>query len=169
MPPLRCEALGPRHDRASFACEQPSLTDYLRRHARKERDLGFGAVFVAVDPAESTCILGYYTLAAHAIDVTALEPGLRKRFPRYPEVPVVLLGRLARAQDRRGQGIGPLLLIDALRRALRARADLGAYAVVTDPINEWAAAFYERYQFMPLSGGTSRLFLPLETVAQLGL
>jgi GNAT superfamily N-acetyltransferase len=114
-------------------------------------------------------IAGYYTLSALSVEITGIPEPLRKRLPRSPVVPVTLLGRLARSLDHRGQGVGERLLIDALNRAQLAADSVGSHAVVVDPIDERAAAFYEIYGFLPLTGETRRLFLPMATIRALDL
>ena len=168
MADFEVQALDPRHDRASFACGETSLDDYLKTKARKEHDLGFSAAFVMTPRAEPDVIAGYYTLSALSVEVTGIPDLLRKRFPRYPVVPVTLLGRLARALAFAGQGLGALLLIDALNRAQRAADSVGSHAVVVDPIDERAKTFYESYGFSPLVG-TRRLLLPIATIRALNL
>jgi predicted N-acetyltransferase YhbS len=92
---------------------------------------------------------------------------LAKKLPRYPQLPVTLLGRLAVDQSRRGKGLGEFLLLDALHRSLEAAAEIAAMAVIVDAKNKGAAAFYERYSFIPLQQQPARLFLPMNTVAEL--
>ena len=86
---------------------------------------------------------------------------MQKKLP-YKNSPVILLGRLARDSNYKGQGIGELLLADALRQAFQASATIGAWAVVTDPINEKARAFYESFGFISLESG--RMFITMETI-----
>ena len=74
---------------------------------------------------------------------------------------VTLLGRLARDSNYKGQGIGELLA-DALRRAYQASAIIGVWAVVTDPLNEKARAFYKSFGFISLESG--RMFIAMETI-----
>lgn len=162
------QPLGPGHDRAAFACGEASLDDYLKTKARKEHELGFSAAFVMTPVAEPSVIAGYYTLSALSVEVTGIPDPLRKRFPRYPVVPVTLLGRLARALDYRSQGVGEMLLIDALNRAQWAADSVGSHAVVVDPIDERAKVFYTAYGFLPLAG-MPRLFLPMATIRMLNL
>jgi ribosomal protein S18 acetylase RimI-like enzyme len=162
------QPLGPSHDRATFACGEASLDDYLKTKARKEHELGFSAAFVMTPVAHPSVIAGYYTLSALSVEVTGIPEPLRKRFPRYPVVPVTLLGRLARSLDYQGQGVGEMLLIDALNRAQSAADSVGSHAVVVDPIDERARAFYQAYGFLPLVG-TRRLFLSMATIKMLNL
>lgn len=161
--------LGPDHDRAAFACGEASLDDYLRTRARKEHDLGFCAAFVLSPTTAPTVVAGYYTLSALSIELTGIPEPLRKRFPRYPLVPVTLLGRLARSLDFKGRNLGEMLLMNALDRAQRAAESVGSHAVVVDPLSEGARRFYETYGFVALAGGGSRLYLPMATIEKLRL
>jgi len=77
-------------------------------------------------------------------------------------LPVALLGRLARDTNYKGQGIGELLLADALKRAYQASSTIGSCAVVTDPINEKARRFYDGFGFISLESG--RMFIPMDTI-----
>lgn len=163
------EPLGPHHDRAGFTCSNPTLDDFIRTKARKERDAGYGSVFAMVDAAAPTTIAGYYTLSAHSIDISALDDRLRKKLPKYPVIPVTLLGRLARASFLKGTRAGETILIDALTKSVRSAADIGSHAVVVDAIDDRAGEFYRRYGFIPVKNDARRLYLPMETVRKLGL
>ena len=68
-----------------------------------------------------------------------LPATLAKRLPHYP-VPAAVLGRLAidRAQQRRG--LGETLLLDAIRRVVRASTTIAVYAIIVDAKNERARA-----------------------------
>jgi hypothetical protein len=62
-------------------------------------------------------VVGYYTLTATSIALNALSPQIVKKLPRYPVMPAVLLGRLAVSRNyHQGQGLGGVLLADALKR-----------------------------------------------------
>jgi hypothetical protein len=78
--------------------------------------------FVAVN-ITSQDVAGYYTLTATSVALNALSFEIAKKLPRYPVVPAALLGRLAVSRRYRGQGLGGILLADALKRT--ARAELG--------------------------------------------
>ena len=90
----------------------------------------------------------------------------RKFVPRYPLVAATLIGRLAIAQQRQGEGLGTLLLADALRRAYTSAAVVGSSMIVVDAISEQAAAFYEATGFIRLPDSL-RLVLPTATIARL--
>ena len=63
--------------------------------------------------------------------------------------------------------MGEFLLMDALRRSLQAAAGIAAMAVVVDAKGALAADFYQHFGFIPLNLSTSRLFLPMATIASL--
>ena len=120
-----------------------------------------------VPAAGSPTILGYYTLSSYGIDVGELPVEIAKKLPRYPLIPATLLGRLAVDQRHHGQGIGEFLLLDALHRAHEHADDIAAAAVIVDAIDPAAARFYQRFGFLPFPSMSSRLFLPMKTVAAL--
>jgi predicted GNAT family N-acyltransferase len=84
---------------------------------------------------------------------------------RYPRLPATLLGRLAVSLEQRGQGLGEILLLDALARALS--SEIASFAVAVDPTDDAARRFYERYRFLPLGLEERRLFLPMSEIALL--
>ena len=119
-PQFRIELLDPaRHRREQFTCESPELTEFLRLRARKEMQARASACFVLVPVADPGVIAGYYTLSQTSITLRDLPGAIAKKLPRYPELGATLIGRLARDSRWRGKRIGPMLLIDALRRSAR--------------------------------------------------
>ena len=144
---LDVEPLARHHDRAAFSCDEPSLTDYLRKQARQdvERDLASCWVLCASGGSE---IIGYYTLAATSVDVSSLPSDLAKKSGRYRVVGAALLGRLAVDSRFARQGVGSHLLLNALRRVLRTtESGIGVKAVVVDALHARAASFYEKFGF----------------------
>lgn len=162
----RIEPLQKSHDREAFSCGHIALDRYLKQQARQDAQSQVAAVFVAVR-LQNSKVLGFYSLSASSIHVGDLPPDLAKKLPRYPHLPVTLLGRLAIDQAYKGQGLGQFLLLDALYRSLHAAASIAAMAVVVDAKDAAAPAFYQRYGFTQLSASEERLFLPMKTVAAL--
>ena len=166
-PRLVIEPLGSHHDRAAFSCGEPALDGYLQRQASQDIRRRVAQVFVALGDAPGE-IAGYYSLSATSFDKDELPPAQAKKLPHYP-VPAAVLGRLAIDRARQGQGLGELLLLDAVRRVIWASTTLAVHAIIVDAKNERAQAFYERYGFRPFTTEPRRLFLPLETFEKLGL
>ena len=159
-------ALQKEHERQNFTCGSPALDRYLKNQARQDSDKRVAAVFALVQPPASQ-VLGYYTLSASTIHADEVPPEFARKLPRYRQLPVTLLGRLAVDQGLRGQGMGQFLLMDALHRSLQAAAGIAAMAVVVDAKDALAADFYQHFGFIPLNLSISRLFLPMVTVATL--
>jgi GNAT superfamily N-acetyltransferase len=109
--------------------------------------------------------LGYYTLSAMSVDMSALSEEMRRRSGKYPVVPAVLLGRLATDQGLRGGGYGAALLADAMQRA--SHTGIGVKLVVVDALNDAAAHFYEHHGFHRFADAPMRLFLPVSTITDL--
>jgi GNAT superfamily N-acetyltransferase len=154
------------HDRKSFDCGNEDLNRYLREQARQDAEKRVAAPFVVTQP-NSSSVLGFYTLSASIISVDELPPDLMKRLPRYGQLPVTLLGRLAVDRSVGGQGVGEFLLVDALRRSLEAAQQIAAMAVVVDAKDERAESFYRHFDFQPFQQTPLRLFLPMGQIAKL--
>jgi len=148
------------HDRAGFSCGIPNLDEYLHRLASQHRRKGVSSVYVLVDTGTPSLILGYYTLSAAQMDVAELNEADRKKLPRHP-VPCFRMGRLACRADRRGQGLGKLLIGCAVERCLQASKQIAAFALIVDAKNSDAKAFYEHYGFTPCLDASMTLYLPL--------
>lgn len=160
------EALAKRHERAGFTCGIEALDRYLHQQARQDADKHVAAPFVLTEPPSAE-VLGYYTLSASLVDVKDVAADLAKKLPRYPQLPVTLVGRLAVHAGLKGQGAGALLLMDALHRSLAHATEIAAMAVVVDAKDETAMAFYRHFSFQPLQRDARRLYLPMKTVAAL--
>jgi GNAT superfamily N-acetyltransferase len=161
----RFEPLGATHVRESFRCGQAELDDYLLRYANQDARRDLTRVFVAVRPGNPK-VLGYYTLSTARVERRRFPPERSRRLPHYP-VPMARLGRLAVDAGLHGQGLGSLLLLDALKRVLAASGSLGVYGVLVDALDERAGLFYQHFGFERLDGDAAIWFLPLETVRRL--
>jgi GNAT superfamily N-acetyltransferase len=159
----RIEALGPQHDRAQFESGIEALDRYLRAQAGQDARRRLAAPFLLVLP--SRIVAGYYTLSASSVRLAELPGETVKKLPRYPLVPVTLLGRLAVDRRHQGRGYGLFLLADALWRSLR--SEIASFAVIGDAIDENARRFYERESFLPFPGQPMKLFRPLADIAKL--
>ncbi len=156
-----------KHNRAAFSCGQESLDRYLKERANQEVKKQVAAVYVLTSDGKT--IAGYYTLSQYSVEAGEIPSDLMHdlHLPRYDRLPASLLGRLARGKELKGQGIGELLLVDGLKRALELSKHIASLAVVVDAIDENARQFYQRYGFIDVPGHPNRLFIPMQTVAQL--
>jgi hypothetical protein len=67
----------------------------------------------------------------------------------------------------KGQGLGELLLLDAVYRALKLSEQVASAAIVTDAKDPKAVDFYRKYGFIELPKTERRLFLPMTLVSSL--
>jgi len=112
-------------------------------------------------------VLAYYSLSSRELRLDQLPEEIRKKSGRYNSVGVTLLGRMAVDSSQSGQGLGELVLMDALKRSLRAAQEVASFAVFVEAKDEDWAAFYERYGFIRLLDDKLKLFLPMKTIEQL--
>jgi len=165
-PDLAIEPLASHHDRAGFACGVESLDRYFRTQASQDVRRKANGVFVLASRGAPEEILGYYTLCATALAQGDVPVAARKHIPRYPLVSATLVGRLAVAATHQRQGLGALLLADAVQRAYASAGTVGSSMLVVDAISEQAAAFYEANGFVRLPDSL-RLVLPMQMVGKL--
>ena len=164
-PEFQVQLLGKQHDRAGFSCGGEALDNYLKRQATQDVRKRVAAVLVLT--LDGRTIAGYYALSQFSIDLGAVPPELARKLPRYPVVPATLIGRFAVSTGFRGQGIGEMLLMDALDRCLTGSKQVASAAVIVDAKGEQALTFYRKYGFLELPEIPRRLFLLMATVQEL--
>jgi ribosomal protein S18 acetylase RimI-like enzyme len=159
---LVIEPLNPTHDRTGFQCGIEALDRYLKKQAKQDIKRRISRVFVASKPDNPKTAIGYYTLSTLSIELNQLPEKLARKLPKHP-VPAALIGRLAVSNAAQGQGVGKMLLADAIKRTLAVSDQIAIYAMVVDAINDNARGFYEQFGFTRLSDDSPRLFLPLKS------
>lgn len=165
-PDLKIEPLGAHHNRAEFTCGVESLDRYFQTQAGQDAGRRTNGVFVLVDPGQPNDVLGYYTLCATGLPQGDVAVAACKHIPRYPLLSATLVGRLAVAKMRQGQGLGALLLADAVRLAYVSASSVGSSMLVVDAISDKAASFYEANRFLRLPDSL-RLVLPMQAIGKL--
>jgi len=133
------------HDCSRFDSGQPSLDDWLRSSALTVAAKRTGRTFVWTAESDPLVVTAYYTLSAHLIVRDSLPRRLAHGNPE--QIPAALLARLALDARLHGQGLGSVLLADALTRLAAATETVAARYVVVDAIDDGAAAFYEKHGF----------------------
>lgn len=162
-PAVGIEPLAAKHDRRDFSCGVPALDQYLQRYARQHADANVSRSYVA---ASGVAIRGFYSLAMAGIRRENLPEKHAGRFPNFP-LPVARLGRLAVDSRHQRQGLGELLLVDALQRCLQVSETIGMIGVIVDAKDEQARGWYERYEFERLPDSPLTLWLPAAAIARL--
>lgn len=160
------EPLNSKHKKSDFSCGKELLDTYLHKQANQDVKRKLSACFVIAE-IETNSIKGYYTLSNNSIPLEVVPNEIRKKLPRsYKAIPTTLLGRLAIDNKFQGQGIGKLILVDALKRSYELSHTIASFAVVVDPIDQSAEEFYEKYGFIKLPG-SGKMFLPMKSIGQL--
>ncbi len=165
-PDLKIEALASHHDRDGFSCGVDSLDRYLHAQAGQDVRRRANGVFVLVAADAVETVLGYYTLCATSLPQGDVPAAARNHVPRYPLVSATLIGRLAVSRARQGEGLGSLLLADAVQRAYASADTVGASMLVVDALSERVAVFYESFGFQHLPD-SPRLVLPMRSIEKL--
>ena len=145
-----------------FSSGQTFVDAWLAARAAKAKARGSAVVYVShragADPATEPPA-GFYTLSSASVERDMIGGGWLKRNAPV-QVPVILLGVLGVDSRHQGSGLGRMLLHDASLRSLSIADSLGAKALVVDPIDETAEAFYAKNGFERIPG-LGRMFVPL--------
>ena len=143
---LQPRPIDPSDSLRAFSSGEPSLDAYLRNRALSNHVAGFARCYVTVDD-QTRDVKGYYTLSAVAVERATL-PGRSRRNAPDP-VPAVLLGRLAVDRGVQGEGLGRLLVRDAILSTIAAADRIGVRILLVHALDENAAAFYSKLGFAP--------------------
>jgi len=160
------ELLDKKHNRKDFDCGKELLNDYLKTQARQDVKRKLSACFVLAD-SETKVIQGYYTLSNNSIPLSSFSEQIQNKLPKsYKSIPTTLLGRLAIDKKYQGNGIGKILLIDALKRSYGISNEIGSFGIIVDPIDDEAKSFYQKYDFIELPD-SGKMFIATQTLKEL--
>jgi GNAT superfamily N-acetyltransferase len=148
------------HARRAFTCGHAVLDRYWRERANQDLRRDVATIFTLID-IDAEAVAGFYTVSAASVHLANLPAVTQSALPMYPQVPVVLLGRLAIATAYQGHGLGAMLVYDAAQR-VRA-SGIGCFALVTDPIDRPARDFYQHLGFLAVEDDR-RLFAPIRSL-----
>jgi ribosomal protein S18 acetylase RimI-like enzyme len=160
----RISRLTSQHQTADFSCGPKSLNAYIRHQALHQSYQGWGRVQVLTEEPNPR-VIGYYTLSASRIERSHIVPVDIQGEAHHP-VPAILLARLAIDSDFKGMRLGEMLLIEALRDAVKAAEFVGWRVFEVDAPDEEARRFYRRYGFVSVTEESSKLYLTRQAVYQ---
>ena len=143
-------------DLDGFDCGVPALNEWLKHFALSDQGAGASVTYIL---ERDTQIVGFYTLAPHTIEPETAPGRLSTGLPRQRSIPVILLARLGLDRSDQDTGLGGDLLKDALARCAAAADDIGGRGVLIHAKDAAAAAFYQRYGFVPLEQNPNHLFV----------
>ena len=146
----------------AFSCGVPELDTYATQLLKQDVKRGLTSCYCVQD---SGSLIGFYTLSNASVDASqylTVRNGVGKHLP----VPVTLIGRLAVDISHQGGGLGAVMLIDAISRAIDASDVIASKALIVDAINEKAISFYEKFGFS-LIPDSNRMLLTIEEAKRL--
>ena len=158
------ELLEKRHDRDDFDCGSEALNQFLRQTARQHIQKGISRTFVLVNTAQPNIIMGFFTLSLCEVQSATLSPQLAQKYPL--KIPAVKLARLAVAQAFQRKGLGGILMVEAMQRAVIVAENAGGIGLFVDAKDAAAKVYYENYGFTSLEDNSLVMFLPLSTLDQ---
>lgn len=148
-----------RWDRSHSSCGLPALDLWLKEQAGQAENRHNARTFLLVDKDKGR-VVGYYTLMTYRLELDEVASAFGAGSRRYP-MPAVLLARLAVDAGVQGQGLGSLLLIEALQRTAEAGKSVGIEVVVVDAGDDSAGTFYRKFGFVPFVDTPLRLFITM--------
>lgn len=159
---LKIESLNKQHARNRFDCGVNELNLYLRNTARQHLTKGISRTFVLIDDTVPSEILGFFTLSSCEVRAEKLPEQYAKKYPLT--APAAKLARLAIAKTNQREGLGTLLMLNAVERIITVSENLGIIGFFVDAKNQSAKTFYEQFGFIPLPDNPLELFLPMDTL-----
>ncbi len=149
------------HGLTKFNSGQSSLDDWLRNYALISEGKT-ARTYVVCDKASA--VVGYYCISMGCVERGALPSKLKRARGMPNQIPVAIIGRLARDNAYRGKGLGLDLLQDALIRILSVSKVIGVRAVLVHALDDEAAEFWKQNEFSECPIGSGTFFLSIETI-----
>lgn len=146
-------------------CGNDPLNNYIKVVASQDQRRLCSATRIAVTDEQPKRVIGYSTLANTLIPRSLIsEP---RRLPRYDDIPAVLLARLAVDLWYQKQGLGELLVGDAILSSLTISEYSGCRFLLID-VYPSAVRWYARFGFREIPGAPSgsnvKMFLDLTAI-----
>jgi len=146
--------------REDFYCGNKALDTWLKQFAGQNESRFRSRTFFAIEQ-DTNQLLGYYTAVFTALDAEVQLHGIQSSTYKTP---AYLIARLAVDQRAHNQGVGTLLLVDALTGALRVSEAAGLEVVLVDAIDPNAISFYARFGFVRLDVESDRLYISMTSL-----
>jgi hypothetical protein len=153
--------LNATHDLSRFDCGNEALNTWLKSNALKSEGQSARTYVACVT---NNIVVGYYCIATGSVERKALPSKLKREQGIPNQMPVAIIGRLARDLAYKGTGLGLDLLQDALRRIISASEIIGVRCVLVHAIDEHAAKFWKDNEFTEYPDGSRTFFMPVEQI-----
>jgi len=141
---IRISGLSNNIDITRFNCGVHEIDSWIGRKCHKAHEQNKTKVFYAHFEGGTTA-LGIYTLSLSFENTNKLEGEERNLYKS--QFPAIYLGQLAVLRGYQNQGLGTLLLLNALNRSYLISKHVSYYGVALRSLNERTTALYEKYGF----------------------
>lgn len=158
MSRYRIEPLQASHAVEAFDCGDAALNRFLIRFALANQRARASRTYVAL---KGDSVVGFHSLVVGEVGQEQAPERIRRGLARH-SIPVMVLARLAVAEEHQGQGLGAALLKDAIGRTLAAADIVGIRALAVHAKNERAGGFYSHFGFRPSPTDPLHLFVLLK-------
>lgn len=143
---LKFEPFDDSFDRAAFCCGESQLDTFFIEHCGHHHVENKIRCTVALVDGD---IAGYYWIVADSISLDQIVDLDKDEFPqaKYFSIPCIYLGMIAVDKRYRGYGIGQVLMMRAMRDAIKAAEIVGVFAFTLEAINAKVAELYRSWGF----------------------
>ena len=148
------------HDLSQFDCGNVALNDWLKGHALDSE----GQSARTYVTCQNNVVVGYYCIATGSVERRTLPSKLKRKQGLPNQIPVAIIGRLARDVTYRKTGLGSDLLQDALKRIVSASEIIGVRCVLVHAIDDDAVKFWKTNEFIEYPETSRTFFMPVETI-----
>ena len=112
-------------------------------------------------------LVGFYYLVASSNPPDMVSEEAAEKFGRVKAAPCVYLGMVGTHAEYQRNGIGRVLMLDAMTITLKVAEYVGLYALTLEAINQEKADLYRRWGFQYFIDGELKMFMPIGTIRQL--
>ncbi len=133
----------------AFRCEKAGYAKFIQNPNEAEKCQFENLSVTYLFKIKDGTIVGYITLAMSSLRKKRL-PKERSEVKRFPNVPSLLLGQMARDSRFKGQGVGQIMLDWVLSTAHRMSDDLGCRYVVMNAELDKQQHYKKRFKFESL-------------------
>lgn len=154
-------ALKPGHDVSAFDCGREPINAWLKIRAKKAGESDTARTYVV---CRGRRVIGFYALAAGAVERAAAPGALRRNSP--DPIPVIILAMFGVDRAEQGRGLGQDLLSDAIKRALQAARIIGARALLIHALDAAAAKYYRERGFAQMGAEGETFFVTMRELRE---
>lgn len=165
---IRISPLSHRLVIKAFDCGDESLNKWICDKSLKHQNSGRARVFCAHEDGGAS-VFGLYSLTMMTEEVNKLREDERRHLKRGGHFPVIYLQSLAVVRRYQSQGLGTILLMNALSRAFVVSQHVAVFGIALRSLNDSTTKYYEKHGFGVREEGTINpmMVLPIWSLTEL--